>query len=69
MSKCRKGGSAFGQEPESAYEVTQAVREATNLPIIVKLSPNITYTKIAEAAASAGGRCHFPHKHPFGNGN
>lgn len=50
-----KGGLAFGQEPESAYEVTQAVREATNLPIIVKLSPNITHIqKIAEAAVSAG---------------
>lgn len=50
-----KGGLAFGQEPESAYEVIKAVREATKLPIIAKLSPNVTYIQtIAEAVVSAG---------------
>jgi dihydroorotate dehydrogenase (NAD+) catalytic subunit len=50
-----KGGMAFGQEPESAYEVVSAVREAINIPIIVKLSPNVTdIQKIAEAVVKAG---------------
>ncbi len=50
-----KGGLAFGQEPESAFEVIRAVREAARLPIIAKLSPNVTHIqKIAEAAVSAG---------------
>lgn len=50
-----KGGLAFGQEPESAFEVIKAVREATELPIIAKLSPNVTHIQtIAEAVVSAG---------------
>jgi dihydroorotate dehydrogenase (NAD+) catalytic subunit len=50
-----KGGLAFGQEPESAYEVIKAVREATKLPIIAKLSPNVTHIQtIATAVVSAG---------------
>lgn len=50
-----KGGLAFGQEPESAYEVIKAVREATKLPIIAKLSPNVTHIQtIAKAVVSAG---------------
>ncbi|HHY42726.1 MAG TPA: dihydroorotate dehydrogenase [Thermoanaerobacterales bacterium] len=50
-----KGGLAFGQEPESASEVIKAVREATRLPIIAKLSPNVSHIqKIAEAVVSAG---------------
>ncbi len=51
----KKGGLAFGSDPAMAYEVTAAVRAATTLPVIVKLSPNVTdITKIAEAAAKAG---------------
>ncbi|HHY04354.1 MAG TPA: dihydroorotate dehydrogenase [Thermoanaerobacterales bacterium] len=51
----KQGGMAFGQDPQNAYEVVKAVKEGTNLPIIVKLSPNVTKVeKIAEAAVSAG---------------
>jgi len=50
-----KGGMAFGQDPESAREVIKAVREATGLPVIAKLSPNVTNIgNIAEAAVSEG---------------
>lgn len=50
-----KGGLAFGQDPKSAFEVIEAVRKATNLPIIAKLSPNVTHIQeIAKAAVSAG---------------
>lgn len=50
-----KGGMAFGQDPESARQVIRAVREAAGLPVIAKLSPNVTDIKsMAEAAASAG---------------
>ena len=34
------GGAAFGANAESAAQVTRAVRAATSLPIIVKLTPN-----------------------------
>ncbi|NIA09021.1 MAG: dihydroorotate dehydrogenase [Nitrospiraceae bacterium] len=49
------GGIAFGTDPEAAACVTRVVKESTALPIIVKLSPNVTdITKVAQAVASAG---------------
>ncbi len=36
----RRGGLAFGAEPDAAYEVVKAVRAATRLPVIAKLTPN-----------------------------
>ncbi|WP_031516146.1 dihydroorotate dehydrogenase [Desulfofalx alkaliphila] len=51
----KKGGMAFGSHPSMAAEVTAAVRAATDLPVIVKLSPNVTdITAVAEAVAKAG---------------
>jgi len=51
----KKGGIAFGTDPVMAAEVTRAVREATDLPVIVKLSPNVTdVTVIASAVEKAG---------------
>jgi dihydroorotate dehydrogenase (NAD+) catalytic subunit len=38
----KHGGVAFGTNAEMAGAVTAAVRQATNLPVIVKLSPNVT---------------------------
>jgi len=49
----RGGGMEFGMEPESAAQVTAAVRKATSLPVIVKLSPNTH--RIAEIAAAVAG--------------
>jgi len=49
------GGMEFGVEAGSAAEVTRAVRQSTQLPVIVKLSPNVTdIVKIAVAVADAG---------------
>lgn len=51
----KQGGLAFGTKPEMAAEVTRAVRKATDLPVIVKLSPNVTdITEIARAVEDAG---------------
>ena len=51
----KEGGVAFGTDPIAAAEVTAAVRECTSLPVIVKLSPNVTdITVIARAVESAG---------------
>jgi len=50
-----KGGLAFGQDPESAFEVIKAVRQASDLPIIAKLSPNVSHIQdIAKAVVDAG---------------
>jgi len=51
----KKGGIAFGSSPEMAAEVTRKVKEATDLPVIMKLSPNVTdISLIAESVESAG---------------
>ena len=51
----RKGGVAFGSQPEMARTVTEAVRKQTRLPLIVKLSPNVTdITEIARAVEDGG---------------
>jgi dihydroorotate dehydrogenase (NAD+) catalytic subunit len=50
-----RGGMEFGLEPESAAQVTAAVKKATTLPVIVKLSPNTNrIVDIAAAVAEAG---------------
>ena len=52
----KNGGVLFGQDPALAAEVTQAVKKhAGNLPVIVKLSPNVTdIVAIARACEEAG---------------
>ncbi len=51
--KC--GGMQFGTDPTMAAEVARAVKAATSLPVIVKLSPNVTdITVIAMAVEKAG---------------
>ncbi len=50
-----QGGLEFGSSPPMASRVTSAVRQATGLPLIVKLSPNVTdIVSIAAAAVEAG---------------
>ena len=49
------GGMSFGTIPESAYEVTKAVKSVTTKPVYMKLSPNVTdITAIAKACEEAG---------------
>ena len=49
------GGMSFGTDPDAAYEVIHAVRQATKKPLIAKLSPNVTdITAIAKACEHAG---------------
>ena len=49
------GGMEFGTDTQTAAAVTKAVRSTTSLPVIVKLSPNVTnIVKIALAVEEAG---------------
>jgi len=51
----KKGGIDFGTDPDLAYEVTHSVRKVTHLPLIAKLTPNVTdITVIAKSVVSAG---------------
>ncbi len=50
-----KGGIAFGANPEMAMDIVRRVKSATFLPVIVKLTPNVTdIVLIAEAVEAAG---------------
>ncbi|NBH61347.1 dihydroorotate dehydrogenase [Anaerotruncus sp. 80] len=49
------GGMAYGVLPESAAEVTRAVKAVTTKPVYIKLSPNVTdIVSIAKACEAAG---------------
>ncbi len=51
----KKGGLAFGNDPQMTYEVVAAVRRATALPIIPKLSPNVTDVTLSARACEEAG--------------
>ncbi len=51
----KAGGIAFGTDPAQAAKVVAAVRQATTLPLITKLSPNVTrIADFARATVDAG---------------
>ncbi|MDR0433857.1 MAG: dihydroorotate dehydrogenase [Gracilibacteraceae bacterium] len=51
----KHGGLAFGADPAAAEEVLGAVRAATPLPVIAKLSPNVADIQAIARAAERGG--------------
>lgn len=53
---CERGmGSAVGQAPDLVERTTRWVREAVNLPVFAKLTPNVTDILVPAMAAKAGG--------------
>ena len=53
---CERGmGSAVGQEPDVLRELVSWVRAATRLPVIAKLTPNVTDIREPARAAQEGG--------------
>ncbi|HHX14227.1 MAG TPA: dihydroorotate dehydrogenase [Clostridiales bacterium] len=51
----KEGGIGFGSDPDMAARVTEAVRQATQKPLIVKLTPNVgDIAAIARAVENAG---------------
>ncbi len=48
-------GSAVGQVPDYVTMVTQWAKKHTRLPVVVKLTPNITDIRLSARAAKAGG--------------
>ena len=51
----KAGGLAYGTRPELAAEVTEVAKKHSTVPVMVKLSPNVTdITEIARAVEGAG---------------
>ncbi len=51
----KQGGMAFGTDPAATHSVVGKVRKACSLPLIVKLSPNVTdITEFARVAEGEG---------------
>ena len=51
----KKGGIAFGADPQMAFHLVRAVRKATRTTLIVKLSPNVTDIALMAKSAEEGG--------------
>jgi len=49
------GGMAFGVDEKSAFEATIAVKKVAKVPLIVKLSPNVTDVSVIAKAVEDGG--------------
>lgn len=51
----KRGGMAFGQDPEVARRLTERIKQVTNKPIYMKLSPNVADIKTMAKAVEEGG--------------
>ena len=49
------GGVDYGTDPDQCRELVAAVRQACELPILAKLTPNVTNISLIAAAAADGG--------------
>jgi dihydroorotate dehydrogenase (NAD+) catalytic subunit len=49
------GGVDFGSDPKLCHQVVSGVRAACNLPILAKLTPNVTSIALIARAAADGG--------------
>jgi dihydroorotate dehydrogenase (NAD+) catalytic subunit len=51
----REGGLSFGNDLKSVAKITEKVRAVTDKPLIMKLSPNVSYIAAFAEAAKANG--------------
>ena len=51
----KEGAIAFGQKADALYNITKEIKKYAKQPVIMKLSPNVTYiTEMPRAAEAAG---------------
>ncbi len=51
----KKGGIAFGSDPETLYDLVYKLKKVTKKPLLIKLSPNVTnILDTADACVNAG---------------
>ncbi|MEZ4655472.1 MAG: NAD-dependent dihydropyrimidine dehydrogenase subunit PreA [Candidatus Eisenbacteria bacterium] len=61
---CERGmGSAVGQEPKVLAEITSWAKELASIPVLIKLTPNVSDILDPALAAVAGGRRPLAHQH------
>lgn len=51
----KKGGIVFGTDPNEAHKVVSAIKSSTALPVITKLSPNVTDIRVMVSAVEDAG--------------
>lgn len=51
----KQGALAFGTDPAMVGKITREIKEATDKPVVMKLTPNVTDIKEIARAAEAGG--------------
>ena len=51
----KQGALAFGTDPQMVEKITKEIKEATDKPVVMKLTPNVTDIKEIAKAAEAGG--------------
>lgn len=63
------GGVDFGTDPKMCFEVVNSVRNCCSLPVLAKLTPNVSrIVEIAKAAADSRRRCSLLYQHVAGHG-
>ncbi|MEN2267940.1 dihydroorotate dehydrogenase catalytic subunit, partial [Enterococcus faecium] len=55
----KDGGIAFGTDSDVAFQLTQAVKKVSSVPVYVKLSPNVTDIVPIAQEIEAGGAVGF----------
>jgi dihydroorotate dehydrogenase (NAD+) catalytic subunit len=51
----KQGALAFGQDPKEVEAITKAIKEKAKVPVVMKLTPNVTSIAEIAKAAEAGG--------------
>ena len=51
----KEGAIAFGQNPDSLFDITEKIKKEAAQPVIMKLTPNVTDITVMARAAEAGG--------------
>ncbi|MBC3938574.1 hypothetical protein D4A47_06530 [Anaerotruncus massiliensis (ex Liu et al. 2021)] len=55
LSGNEQGGAVNGQNPERVREIVRLIKDTVKIPVVAKLTPNVTDISVIAAAAKAGG--------------
>lgn len=55
LSETEQGGAVTGQNPERIESIVKVLKETVNIPVIIKLTPNVSDIGVTAMAAQRGG--------------